>query len=325
MDGLESARKEFAELCRAIADPDPQTGQSRGERLKILAFRPEAEVAATELLEGLNAEIIPARFGDIWLRDTAPIFGFDSMGRVAARCFQFNGWGGKYVLKHDDEVCTQVVAHSGVEAVTFDWILEGGSIEADGQGTILTTRQCLLNRNRNAGVSEQEMERRLRESLGAEKVLWLDEGLAFDHTDGHIDNLARFVRPGVVACPKASGSDDPNAKLYARTLRALESMRDATGQKLEVVQIPSPGLLLNEDDEVTPASHMNFYISNTRVIVPVYGAPSTDDALSALQEYFPEREVIGLRADHILTGGGSFHCITQNEPAPLRLVETPED
>jgi agmatine deiminase len=186
-------------------------------------------------------------------------------------------------------------------------------VESDGQGTCLTTRQCLLNMNRNIGLTQEEAERRLRDALGYEKVLWLDSGMANDHTDGHIDNLARFVAPGVVACPSASGSDDPNAALYDRVARALDRMSDARGRRLKVVRIPSPGRIVGADGEVIPASHMNFYISNTRVIMPTYEDVHSAAAVEALKPLFPHREVVPLRANNILLGGGSFHCITQNQ------------
>lgn len=300
-DDLEPARAEVAAMVRALADG------GAGDRVCVLAHGREAEAAA-KLAVGAVAEVIPAAFGDIWLRDTGPIF----TGRGALG-FSFNGWGGKYQLPHDSEVADAIARAAGVDLVRHDFILEGGAIEMDGEGTLLTTRQCLLNPNRNAHWTEAAAVLELKRALGVEKVLWLDEGLANDHTDGHIDNLARFVAPGRIVCQAPYGKRDPNADVLDEIALSLAAMTDARGRKLEVVRIPSPGLVLDEDGDAAPASHMNFLIGNTTVVAPVY-SESGDDAVRALAALFPGRKVIGLASRAILTGGGSFHCITQQEP-----------
>jgi agmatine deiminase len=243
-------------------------------------------------------------FGDIWLRDTAPIL----TGDGDARSFRFNGWGGKYDLPGDDTIGGRLAAARGLDARLCDWVLEGGAIDGDGAGTIVTTEQCLLNPNRNPDLSRAAIEERLANDLGATRIVWLGDGLLGDHTDGHVDNLARFVAPGTVALPEPAGEDDPNAAVYADARRIL------TDAGLTVAPIPSPGRVLR-DDEVIPASYMNFYIGNAAVVVPLYGAPNDDAAVAAIQALFPDRTVTGFRADHILTGGGSFHCISQQIPA----------
>ena len=184
----------------------------------------------------------------------------------------------------------------------------------DGEGTLLTTRQCLLNPNRNAHWTEEGAEVALKRALGVEKILWLDEGLLNDHTDGHIDNLARFVAPGKVVCQSPANRDDPNHDVLEEIALSLGAMRDAKGRKLEVIRIPSVGLVEDEDGDPVPASHMNFLIGNSTVVVPIYSG-SGDDAVNALASLFPDRRVLGLSSNAILTGGGSFHCITQQEPA----------
>ncbi|HEX8900886.1 agmatine deiminase family protein [Vitreimonas sp.] len=302
-EDLEPARAEVAAMIRALADG------GKGDKMRVLAHGREAEATA-KLALGQNAEIIPGAFGDIWFRDTGPIFTADGQ----ALGFKFNGWGGKYQLPHDDEVAARVALLAGAGFKQNDFILEGGAIEMDGEGTLLTTRQCLLNPNRNAHWTEEGAEVALKKALGVTKILWLDEGLANDHTDGHIDNLARFVAPGKVVCQAPFGREDPNFEVLEEIALSLAAMSDAAGRKLEVIRIPSPGVVVDEDDDPIPASHMNFLIGNSTVVVPIYSG-SGDDAVNALAPLFPGRKVVGLSSHAILTGGGSFHCITQQEPA----------
>jgi agmatine deiminase len=305
-EDLDQAQDEVAALARALAGPG-------GERVRLMVVGDEAEAAARARLADTTVEIVRGQFGDIWLRDTGPIFIETADGPVAAG-FEFNGWGGKYEMEGDDLVAEQIAAASGAPLARNGFVLEGGSLDHDGMGCVLTTRQCLLNENRNGDFDEAKASAALAASLGVKKVLWLGDGLLNDHTDGHIDNLARFVAPGVVACPMAFGTDDPNAEVYAETARTLAAMTDGRGSPLQVVRVPSPGRILNEDGEIVPASHMNFLIANEAVIVPIYAEESGAFAVEVIQGLFPEREVIGLPSTAILTGGGSFHCISQQEP-----------
>jgi agmatine deiminase len=306
-ENLEPAQREVAALARALAGPG-------GERVRLMVSGDEAAEAAQGLLQGAaGIEIVRGAFGDIWLRDTGPLFYIEGE-QVKAAGFRFNGWGGKYVLEGDDTVAEQIAAASGVQLKAHEFVLEGGAIDHDGSGSVLTTRQCLLNPNRNPGLTQADIEATLNATLGVKRVLWLGDGLAHDHTDGHVDNLARFVAPGVVACPIAFGRNDPNAAVYDETARRLSEMTDARGAPLQVMRVASPGYIDGGDGEPVPASHMNFVIANGAVVCPIYEEQAGAFALEALKSLFPERQVIGLPSRAILTGGGSFHCITQHEP-----------
>ena len=306
-DNLEPAQAEVEALVRALAGPGR-------EQVKLMVGNDEALAEAqARFADVTGVTVVAGRFGDIWLRDTGPIFG---AGSASAQAFVFNGWGGKYDLPHDDEVADQIGEQTGVALTRHDFILEGGAVDHDGEGTVLTTRQCVLNRNRNTGWTEETAEAAFAQALGAKKVLWLGDGLLNDHTDGHVDNLARFVAPGVVACPIAFGPNDPNAEVYDEAAEALGAMTDAAGRQIKVLRIPSPGLILDEDERPVPASHMNFLIADGAVIVPTYGNDMAARlACEALATVFADREIIPLPSIATLSGGGSFHCISQQEPA----------
>jgi agmatine deiminase len=312
-DALPGVRAAFTQFAAAIADVD-ELGVPRGERLNVLVPDEKSERLAANALAGLGARLFRIPFGDIWLRDTAPVFLTGPSGRRATASFAFNGWGGKYVLPHDDGVAERIAAASGLPGFRFPWVLEAGSVEVDGQGTCLTTRQCLLNPNRNAGMSPRAIEEGLRDAFGVSMVLWLGDGLKNDHTDGHVDTLARFVAPGEVACMAPSGADDPNSGVLLRIACDLPKMRDAAGRALRVVTIPSPGLVPDADGEPMPASYVNFYIANTTVVVPAYGVPNDEAARAAIGALFPGRRAVSVPARQLLEGGGAFHCISQQVP-----------
>ncbi len=304
---LDAPRRDMIGLIRTLAE--------YGNRVRLLANGAEAERSAIAAV-GSIAEIIPACYGDIWLRDTGPIFAHDTRGPVALR-FKTNSWGGKYELPDDATVGDDVARLAGSPVRRFEFVLEGGAVDQDGEGTVLTTRQTLLNPNRN-GWTKDQAEAALRQAFGAKAVIWIDEGLKNDHTDGHIDNIARFVAPGRVVCQSASGPDDPNAATLDAIAATLANSTDAKGRRLDVVRIPGVGLYRNALGEIAPASHMNFIIADGVVVVPVYGTTSEVDALAALRAVFPGRAVVGVPSKGLLgcgsAGGGSFHCITQQQP-----------
>ncbi len=293
-DDLDEARAEVAAFAGAVH------AGGCGETVLLVAADEEAGAAAHAMAP--FAEIVVERFGDIWLRDTGPIVGADRV----ARDFRFNGWGGKYDLPGDEDIGTRLAARRGKRVERCDWVLEGGAIDGDGTGLVVTTEQCLLNPNRNPGMGPTAIEEALARDLGFDRVLWLGDGLLNDHTDGHIDNLARFVGQGRLAIPVA-GDNDANWQVYQSAAQRARAFG------VEVVPVPSPGRVIR-DDEIVPASYMNFYIGNAAVVVPLYGAPDDAAAVAAFRVLFPDREVVGLRANAILTGGGSFHCISQQIP-----------
>jgi agmatine deiminase len=310
---LPAAQEEFAAFCAHICDIDPQSKKPRGESLNVLVPSEEAGTQAETALRGLPVRLHPIPFGDIWLRDTAPIFLKSAQGPATVR-FGFNGWGEKYLLEHDSEVSTRIAEKSPGPKFQFPWVLEGGSVEIDGQGLCLTTRQCMLNPNRNPSMSQQQIEQGLRDGLGVQKVLWLGDGLANDHTDGHIDTIARFVGPSKVLCMKAKDQSDPNLKVMQDIERDLRAMTNLRGEPLTVGTVVSPGAVRNEDGELMPASYLNFYIGNTTVVVPTYGSPQDVEAVAQIAEWFPGRRTVGSSAFAILSGGGAFHCISQQVP-----------
>jgi agmatine deiminase len=298
-DDLEAAQAEVIAFARAVH------ADGAGEEVRLVAADAEAAKTARDMA-GAGIVVVEERFGDIWLRDTGPIV-LKGGGHRLASSFAFNGWGGKYRLEGDDSIGMKLAAAAGLPASRHDWILEGGAIDVDGTGLAVTTEQCLLNPNRNPRIGRAEIEARLREDLGVEPLLWLGEGLLNDHTDGHVDNLARFVAENRLAIPVPAGNDDPNAGVYADARARAEAF------EIEVVRLPSPGRL-TRDGEIIPASYMNFYIGNAAVVVPLYGAANDEAAVAAIGALFPGRETVGFKADHLLTGGGSFHCISQQVP-----------
>jgi agmatine deiminase len=308
-ENLEPAREAFARLVEAI------TLGEIAETAEVLVPDETQERLARQALPGGRVRFHRVPFGDIWLRDTAPIFLEGPSGEPATVRFAFNGWGGKYVLEHDDRVAERIAERAGARAFTMPFVLEGGAVEVDGEGTVLTTRQCLLNPNRNPAMGRAEVEHAVAGALGAEKVLWLGDGLLNDHTDGHVDTVARFVRPGVVVAMEPLTHDDPNRSALRALLRELGDCVDARGRRLEVVTVPSPGRVVDADDRVMPASYVNFYVANGAVAVPTYASEFDDEAVERIGALFPGRAVVGIDARAVLSGGGAFHCITQQQPA----------
>lgn len=291
---LPRAQEQIAAFANAVAES--------GQGVRLLVRDAANEARARSLVSG--AVTLERRtYGDVWLRDTGPLVRADG---AALRC-RFNGWGGKYLMEGDQAIGAELAREAGLPVVESDWVLEGGAVDGDGTGLVVTTEQCLLNPNRNPQLSRTEIEARLARDLGFDRVLWLGDGLINDHTDGHVDNLARFVGPNRLALPRATGSDDPNAAIYADARARAETFG------VEVLEIPSPGLI-TRGDLVEPASYANFAITSHLVVVPTFGSAYDADGVAAIAALFPDRATIGLPADAVLAGGGGFHCASQQMP-----------
>ena len=295
---IDAAQEQIARFASTVAES--------GQEVRLVV-RDAANEARAASLASAAVKLERHVYGDVWLRDTGPLVVSDGANRHA-RLFGFNGWGGKYLMDGDQTIGADLAASAGLSSTRCDWILEGGALDGDGTGLVATTEQCLLNPNRNPALTRAEIEARLHRDLGYDRVLWLGDGLINDHTDGHVDNLARFIGPNRLALPRATGPDDPNAAIYA------DAAARARDFGVEVVEVPSPGLM-TEGNVIQPASYMNFVITTNMVVVPIFGSPHDDDGVAAIAELFPTRAVVGLMADAVLAGGGGFHCASQQMPA----------
>lgn len=299
---LSEAQRSVAALSRAIAE-------AGNEPVQLLVKNDEIEERARSLIgEIRNVRYVTTDYGDCWVRDTAPMLGHTADGALGGLCFEFNGWGGKYPIPFDDAVSEWLTNRVNARRFECPVVLEGGALEPNGQGTFLTTASCVLNANRNPGLAREAFEEALSALISLERVVWLDRGLEHDHTDGHIDMVARFAAPDTVLCMKSTAGA-PNAEV----LDSIERTLRASG--LTVLELPAPSPIAAPDGTPLPASYCNFYIANEAVIVPTYGIPEDQAALAELGNAFPGRQVIGLPAVDLLWGGGAFHCVTQAQPS----------
>jgi agmatine deiminase len=253
-----------------------------------------------------------------WCRDHGPIFLVRERNGARDRAvvdWDYNAWGGKYPpFDLDDAIPRHVASLRGLPLFSPGMILEGGSIEVNGCGTLLTTTACLLNPNRNPRLSQVEIEKRLRDYLGVRQVLWLGEGIAGDDTDGHIDDLSRFIKPTTLVTVVEEDPADANYQVLRENLERLQHCKDPQGKKFRIVPLPMPGYLEHEGRRL-PASYANFYIANGLVLVPTFRQKNDRVALEILRREFTDRRVIGIDSTELIWGLGSFHCITQQEPA----------
>jgi agmatine deiminase len=308
---LEAVREEFAALVATIARFEPVILNVRDD---------EAEASAQAALERIEAPLEQITLhhmplNDVWFRDNGPLFIRNQLGEVALTDWRFNAWGGKYAPWDEDDRAPERVAETlGMVRFEVPYVMEGGALELNGQGVCLTTRSCLLSPTRNPQLTQGDLETLLRDVLGVRQVVWLPGGLEGDHTDGHIDTIVRFTDDRTIVCAVEADEDDPNFEATARNRELLEGLRDAEGNPYRVVPLPLPETRLELEGVRLPPTYANFYIGNGFVVVPQYGDPYDEGALEVLRPLFPGREVIGLPSRALITGGGSFHCVTQQQP-----------
>ncbi|MGC4128063.1 MAG: agmatine deiminase family protein [Bergeyella sp.] len=269
---------------------------------------------------GANLENIEFYFNetnDAWCRDHGPAFLVNKNGEEPKKIivdWDYNAWGNKYPpFDLDDVVPTKIGAELGIPVVYPKIIMEGGSVEFNGKGTILTSKSCLLNKNRNPHLSQEQVEEFLKKYYGQQQVLWVDDGIVGDDTDGHIDDTVRFVNENTVLTVIEENPEDENYEILKNNLRQLQEMKLLNGEKLNIIKLPMPDAVYWEDQRL-PASYANFYISNKHVIVPIYRSEKDEIALEIIQNCFPTRKVVGIDSTEIIWGLGSFHCLSQQEP-----------
>jgi agmatine deiminase len=319
--GAKPAQGSCAAGAEATAEPEPVT---------MAVSDAQFENARAVLSPAVR--VVEVSADDAWIRDNGPTFVVDGDGGRRGVDWHFNAWGGIYKSwDRDERVAAKVLEIEGTDRYRAPIVLEGGSIHADGEGTVLTTEECLLNPNRNPELSKEQIERVLLDYLGAEKVVWLGAGVFEDETDGHVDNLACFARPGTVLLTWTDDEDDPQHAISRDARERLEAATDARGRSLEVVPLPSPGPLQISAEEAEgvdagegtqprragdrlAASYVNFYLGNSRIVYPLLDPRHDEEAAAILRRVFAEREAVGVPAREILLGGGNIHCITQQVP-----------
>ena len=301
---LPAVERTYVKMVESLGD---------GEVVHILVNDSRAESRVRALVRNARVSFHHIRTVDVWVRDYGPTY--VSGGKGAVVKWTFNAWGNKYEdLKPDDRAGEEIAASSGLDVIRPGIVLEGGSIDVNGDGSLLTTEQCLLNPNRNPGLGRKELEAILRANLGVKDVVWLGSGIQGDDTDGHVDDIARFVGPRLVVAAAEPDQSDGNHGALMENLRRLEGSRDQDGRPLEVLEVPMPPRMVASDGRL-PVSHLNFYVGNEVVIVPTFGGWSDKLALKRIQEAFPRLEVVGIDCRALVYGLGTLHCVTQQIPA----------
>ena len=285
----------------------------KGEMVNLLVDDKGTEEKVVSLLASTkNVRFFQIKTADVWIRDYGPLFVKNPKG-LAATKWIFNAWGGKYdELLRDNEVGLEICRRTGVQHFEPQIVLEGGSIDVNGEGSCLTTTQCLLNKNRNPKLNRTEIETYLRDYLGIRNAIWLDEGIMGDDTDGHVDDIARFMNKSTVLCMTEDDPADENYSRLKRNKELLEQSRDQNGEKFDVVTIKMPKKV--EIESRLPASYANFYIGNSVVLLPIFGDRNDDSAISILSSFFPGRQIVGIDCRYLVYGFGGIHCVTQQQP-----------
>jgi agmatine deiminase len=323
--GAKPAQQAYAAVAEAINVSEPVT-----------VAVSDAQFEHCRALLSPSIRVVEIAGDDAWIRDTGPTFVIDGNGARRGVDWRFNAWGGLdgglyFPWDRDERVARKVLEIEGADRYRAPIVLEGGSIHVDGEGTVMATEECLLNPNRNPSRSREQIEQVLFDHLGAKKMIWLGRGVYNDETDGHVDNLACFARPGVVLLSYAEDESDPQHAISRDAHERLQAATDARGRALEVIRLPSPGPIAITEEEAggveaiagtqprragdrLAASYANFYIANTRIVFPLLDERYDETAARALGRCFPQREIVGVPAREIMLGGGNIHCITQQVP-----------
>lgn len=311
--GLELARAAYTEVARAIAEFEPVK----------MVVNPADEKAAAKML-GDVAEVIALPIDDSWMRDSGSTFVRDGDGFVAGINWRFNAWGQKYKpFDKDDALAGNILHRLGMHCFDAPLVMEGGSFHTDGEGTILTTEQCLLNKNRNPDLSRADIEKHLCDYLGGEVVVWLAGDERDTETDGHIDNIACFARPGEILAADINNDDNKiTSTMRAENKKRLQTLTDAKGRKLQTRFLPSPSVRVCGEDLL--ASYINYYPANGGIVMPSFGIKEDDAARAIIAETFPDRRVKQVAANAIIQGGGGIHCITQQQPSGDTFLPQPK-
>lgn len=306
-DNYEEVCKGYAEVAKAI---------SEFEKVTMIVNEDTKEEAKALCGEDVEYLLIP--HNDAWCRDNGPTYIWNNKKELKGINWKFNAWGEKYVpYDLDNEVASKVLNHYKVPVINAPIVLEGGSIHVDGEGTLLTTEQCLLNQNRNPHLTREIIEEEVKKQVNVSKIIWLKQGLFGDETDGHIDNIACFARPGVVLLQVCKDKEDPNYDITRENLEILRNTTDAKGRKIEIIEIEQPPIRFYKEERLT-LSYLNFYFVNNGIILPVFGEDASNSdklAEETLSRVFPDRKIITVDGMALIKEGGNVHCITQQMPA----------
>ncbi|SDZ25102.1 agmatine deiminase [Evansella caseinilytica] len=306
-EDYESVCHGYVQLIKAIAEFEPVT----------IIVNPDDQQQVGDLFDDPAIDCLPVEHNDAWLRDNGPTFVVSEQGELAGINWLFNAWGGKYAPWNlDNEVAAKLLDHFGIRRFDAPLVMEGGSFHVDGEGTLITTEECLLNPNRNPDLDKAEIEAYLKSFLNVEKIIWLKNGLAGDETDGHVDNIACFAEPGKIIMQVCDEPGDDNYRITKKNLEILASETDARGRKLEVVPVQQPPKQMHQESRLT-LSYLNFYFVNGGIILPIFeGAAEQTDKLAkkVLQQLFPDRKIRTVDGMAIIKEGGNVHCTTQQMP-----------
>lgn len=311
-DRVERVEQTYVQIVKEIHE---------SEEVNLFVIDEPTKKKATAMFKAAGIDlsrvhIYVSDYADVWFRDYGPIFVKNPRHELAMIHWDFNSWGEKYeTLLKDKEIPDVINKDMGLRCFKPGIVLEGGSIDVNGEGTLLTTEQCLLNSNRNPHLNKQKIEQYLSEYLGVSHFIWLKRGILGDDTDGHIDDLARFVNPTTIVCAYEDDPNDPDYEALKENYELLTKSVDQDGNPLTIIKLPMPKVESDEGYRL-PASYTNFYIGNTKVLVPVFDHPNDQKALAILQELFPTRKVVGICCKDLVYGFGTLHCISQQQPCP---------